>query len=46
MKVKALHWLGTRTDEHEATAAFFRDVLGLPVDGFLYELTEEWGPAG
>ena len=32
MKVKALHWLGTRTAEHDATAAFFRDVLGLPVE--------------
>jgi len=32
MRVKALHWLGTRTAEHDATAAFFRDVLGLPVE--------------
>jgi glyoxylase I family protein len=32
MKVTALHWLGTRTDEHDATAAFFGDVLGLPVE--------------
>ena len=32
MKVRALRWLGTRTAEHDATAAFFRDVLGLPVE--------------
>ncbi len=32
MKVKALHWLGTRTADHDATAAFFRDVLDLPVE--------------
>lgn len=32
MKVHKLAWLGTRTDCDEATAAFFRDVVGLPCD--------------
>ncbi len=29
MKILKLAWVGTRTDQAEATAAFFRDVLGL-----------------
>src|SRR4051794_30700758 len=32
MQVLSLAWLGVRTDEYEATAAFFTDVLGLPVN--------------
>ena len=39
MKVTALHWLGTRTDQPDATAAFFRDVLGLPVEHAEQEFT-------
>ena len=39
MKVKALHWLGTRTAEHDATSAFFRDVLGLPVEHAEHDFT-------
>ena len=31
MHVLSLHWLGTRTERHDETVAFFRDVLGLPV---------------
>jgi catechol 2,3-dioxygenase-like lactoylglutathione lyase family enzyme len=31
MRVLSLVWVGTRTTEHTATVAFFRDVLGLPV---------------
>ena len=34
MRVKRLAWLGTRTENFDATTAFFRDVLGIPV---LYE---------
>jgi catechol 2,3-dioxygenase-like lactoylglutathione lyase family enzyme len=29
MKVRRLGWLGTRTNEFQATAHFFKDVLGL-----------------
>ena len=32
MQVIKLAWVGTRTDAPDATVAFFRDVLGLPVD--------------
>ena len=31
MRVKRLAWLGTRTENFDATTAFFRDVLGIPV---------------
>jgi catechol 2,3-dioxygenase-like lactoylglutathione lyase family enzyme len=31
MDVLGLVWVGTRTDRHAETTAFFRDVLGLPV---------------
>ena len=31
MRILRLVWLGTRTTEHPATVAFFRDVLGLGV---------------
>ena len=31
MRVLSLAWVGTRTTEYAATFAFFRDVLGLPV---------------
>ena len=31
MQVKRLAWLGTRTENFDATTAFFRDVLGIPV---------------
>ena len=31
MRVLSLAWVGTRTTEHAATLAFFRDVLGLGV---------------
>lgn len=31
MKVLGMSWVGTRTDRHDATVGFFRDVLGLPV---------------
>ena len=31
VEVLGLGWLGTRTDRYDATLAFFRDVLGLPV---------------
>ncbi len=29
MRISKLAWVGTRTDQDEATVAFFRDVLGL-----------------
>ena len=32
MRVLSLAWVGTRTTEYTATVAFFRDVIGLPVD--------------
>lgn len=32
MKIIKLAWLGTRTDNDAATVAFFRDVLGLPLE--------------
>lgn len=32
MKVQGLVWVGTRTDRFDATVAFFRDVLGVPLD--------------
>ena len=32
MEVLELVWVGTRTTEHDATVAFFKDVLGLPVN--------------
>src|SRR5919198_4140421 len=32
MRVHKLAWLGTRTDNPEATVAFFRSLLGLSVD--------------
>ena len=32
VQVIKLAWVGTRTDAPDATVAFFRDVLGLPVD--------------
>ena len=32
MHVAKLAWVGTRTEEPDATVAFFRDVLGLRVD--------------
>ena len=31
MKVLGIGWAGTRTERHDETAAFFRDVLQLPV---------------
>jgi len=31
MQVLSLAWVGTRTAEHDATVAFFSDVLGLRV---------------
>ncbi len=31
MKVTGLGWVGTRTDEFEATARFFKEVMGLPL---------------
>ena len=31
MRILGLVWVGTRTTEHPATVAFFRDVLGLGV---------------
>ena len=31
MQVKRLAWLGTRTENFDETAAFFRDVLGIPM---------------
>jgi predicted enzyme related to lactoylglutathione lyase len=31
MQVLSLVWVGTRTNEHEATVAFFHDVLGLRI---------------
>lgn len=31
MQLLRLYWVGTRTLDHDATVAFFRDVLGLPV---------------
>jgi catechol 2,3-dioxygenase-like lactoylglutathione lyase family enzyme len=39
MRVKAIRWLGTRTEQHDATAAFFRDVLGLPVEVAEHDFT-------
>ena len=32
MKVRRLCWLGVRTEAFDETTAFFRDVLGLPMD--------------
>jgi catechol 2,3-dioxygenase-like lactoylglutathione lyase family enzyme len=32
MRVLSLVWLGVRTDNYPATASFFTDVLGLPVN--------------
>ena len=32
MQVKRLAWLGTRTERFDETVAFFRDVLGLPLE--------------
>lgn len=32
MHIMKLAWIGTRTTRDEETVAFFRDVLGLPVD--------------
>jgi catechol 2,3-dioxygenase-like lactoylglutathione lyase family enzyme len=32
MRVLSLAWVGTRTTEYTATVAFFKDVLGLPVN--------------
>jgi catechol 2,3-dioxygenase-like lactoylglutathione lyase family enzyme len=32
VRVLSLAWVGTRTSDHEATVAFFRDVLGLGVE--------------
>jgi len=31
VRVTRIAWLGTRTDSFDATTAFFRDVLGIPV---------------
>lgn len=31
MRVLGVVWVGTRTDDFEATLAFFRDVLGVPL---------------
>lgn len=46
MRIKGVIWIGSVTDEGEATAAFFRDVLGLrktvDVPGFI-QLTMENG---
>jgi catechol 2,3-dioxygenase-like lactoylglutathione lyase family enzyme len=41
-----LAWVGTRTAHYDATRAFFRDVLGLPVVEDLPELTEYRLPDG
>jgi catechol 2,3-dioxygenase-like lactoylglutathione lyase family enzyme len=32
MRIIKLAWVGTRTDNAEPTVAFFRDVLGLPLE--------------
>jgi len=32
MKVQGLVWVGVRTDRFDETVAFFRDVLGVPMD--------------
>ena len=32
MRIIKLAWVGTRTDNPEPTAAFFREVLGLPLE--------------
>lgn len=32
MRVLGLHWVGTRTRSHDATVAFFAEVLGLPIE--------------
>jgi catechol 2,3-dioxygenase-like lactoylglutathione lyase family enzyme len=32
MEILKLAWVGTRTDRPQQTVAFFRDLLGLPVD--------------
>jgi hypothetical protein len=32
MRIIKLAWVGTRTDNTEPTVAFFRDVLGLPLE--------------
>lgn len=39
MQIIKLAWVGTRTHNPDATVAFFRDVLGLPVD---FTLPEFW----
>jgi catechol 2,3-dioxygenase-like lactoylglutathione lyase family enzyme len=32
MEIIKLAWIGTRTDDADATTAFFRDVLGLRLE--------------
>ena len=39
MRILKLAWVGTRTDNAEATVAFFRDVLGLSLD---YTIPHFW----
>ncbi len=46
MQVKRIGYLGLRTDDVEATTAFFRDVLGLATGGERGSVTYQHLPSG